>query len=229
VLAFLLAPFVAASAWAASRGSRHHYVQGFLSDHALLLNGAVEAALLGLALVYFHWRGWKPADLRIRPGIWSSLGGLVLMPTVLVTNACVVFALFLLVFLCRPGVHDLPRFAGFIMANSPRLDNIHAERLSWSVLIVAMVLNAFFEEIVCTSYMFNQFAARRGPIFALIFTVLLRAGCHTYQGVVHAAGIGAVFLIFGLVYWRTRNVWTLVFAHALLDLGSLSAVKMLVH
>src|ERR1700690_383445 len=73
LLLVLLAPFVALSARAASLGSQSHFVQNFLSDYRLLLNGAMEAAILGLGLVYFNLRGWKPADFRIQPGFWSTL------------------------------------------------------------------------------------------------------------------------------------------------------------
>jgi membrane protease YdiL (CAAX protease family) len=225
VLLVLLAPFVALSARAASLGSQSHFVQNFLSDYRLLLNGAMEAAILGLGVVYLHLRGWKPADFRIQPGFWSSLEGAALVPVTLFANGLVVFTLFWLIYVHQYRDHTFPGFFRFIIASSPHLHHLHADKLSWPVLIGAMVLNAFLEEIVCTAYAFNQFAARHGPFFALVLTVVLRTACHTYQGFVHAIGIGAVFTIYGLCYWRTRNVWTLIFAHALLDLGSLSVIK----
>jgi membrane protease YdiL (CAAX protease family) len=226
VLLVLLAPFVALSAFGASHGSQSHFVQGFLSNRTLLLNGAAEASILGLGLVYLHWRGWKPGDLHIHPGLWSSLQGVALVPLTLFANGLVVFSLFLALFLTQNRYHT---FLQFVIANSPHLHNLHAENLSWIILIVAMVLNAFLEEIICTAYAFNQFAAKLGPGLGLGLTVLLRMACHTYQGPVHAAGIGAVFLIFTLWYWRTRNLWTLIFAHALIDFGSLGALKIISH
>jgi membrane protease YdiL (CAAX protease family) len=140
-------------------------------------------------------------------------------------NGIVVFALFWLLFMQAPGAHGPAPFAAYVVAHSPRLKDLHAGQLSWPVLIVAMILNAFLEEIICTAYAFCQFAARNGPAFAVLLTVVLRAACHTYQGAVHACGIGAAFLIYALWYWRTRNLWTLIVAHAVLDLTSLSAVK----
>jgi hypothetical protein len=38
-------------------------------------------------------------------------------------------------------------------------------------------------------------------------------------------GIGAVFFVAGAWYWWTRNVWTLIVAHALVDLLSMAALK----
>jgi len=89
-----------------------------------------------------------------------------------------------------------------------------------------MFLNAYFEELTCTAYIFAQFAAKKGPLFALILTVALRMSCHTYQGVLSCLGIGAVFLVSGLWYWRTRNLWILILSHALLDIGSIGLVKL---
>jgi membrane protease YdiL (CAAX protease family) len=226
VLLVLLAPFVAMSALGASHGSQTRYFQAFLSNRALLLNGAAEASILGLGLIYLHWRGWLPADLRIRPGLWSTLQAFALAPLTLVANTLVVLTSFTLLFLCQTRY---PTFLQYILANSPQVTHLHAGNLSWIVLIAAMILNAFLEEIICTAYAFNQFAAKRGPALALGLTVLLRAACHTYQGPVHAAGIGAVFLIFTLWYIRTHNLWTLIFAHALIDLTSLGALKLLSH
>jgi membrane protease YdiL (CAAX protease family) len=226
VLLVLLAPFVALSAFGASHGSQNHFVQSFLSNRALLLNGATEASILGLGLVYLHWRGWTPADLCIHPGLWSTLQAFGLAPLTLFANGLVVFALFLVLFLHQ---HRYPTFLQFIFASSPQMAHLHAQDLSWIVLIAAMVLNAFLEEIICTAYAFNQFAAKLGPAPGVLLTVLLRMACHTYQGFVHAAGIGAVFFIFTLWYLRTRNLWTLIFAHALIDFSSLGAVKLLSH
>jgi membrane protease YdiL (CAAX protease family) len=224
VLFFLLAPFAGMSAWAASRGSQAHYVQHFLSDRALSLNGALEAAILGLGVLYLHRCGWRPADLRIRPGLLSSLESLGLLPLAFAANTTVVFGLFMVLFLTQKSE---PNFLRFILEQSPQLTHLQLGQLSWSVLIVAMVLNAFLEEIICTSYAFNQFAAKRGPLFALLLVVILRMACHTYQGPVHMLGIGAVFFVFGAWYGWRGNVWTLIFAHALIDLGSLSLVKLL--
>ena len=226
VLLILLAPFVVMSAWMASRGSQHRFVQSFLSDRALLINAAGEAAILGLALVYLQWRGWKPADLNIRPGFWSSLQALALIPITVVLHAIFVVALLGCLFAFQTRYHS---FAEFILANSPSLKNIQVGQLSWVVLIGAMILNAYLEEIICTAYAFSEFAAKCGPVLALLLIVLLRAACHTYQGPVQALGIGIVFLIFTLGYWRTRNLRTLILAHALVDIGSLSAIKLLAH
>jgi membrane protease YdiL (CAAX protease family) len=224
-LLVMLAPFIVVSARMASQGSQHHYFQAFLSDRTFLLNAAVESSILGLGLIYLHRRGWTPPDLRIRPSIGSSLRGVVLVPIVLFSNACLVFGLLWLCFLFQ---HRDPTFLTYLRHNAQPLASFHVH-LSWSVLIVAMILNAFLEEIVCTAYAFNQFAAKLGPALGLSLIVLLRMACHTYQGPVHALGTGMVFFIFGHYYWRTRNLWPLILAHALMDFSSISALKLVTH
>ena len=224
VLLVLLGPFIVMSTLASAHTVHANYMQVFLSDRALLLNMAAEAAILGLGLIYFRWRGWTVADLRIRPGFVSSVEGVIITPLTVVTNAFTVFSLFALVFLAQTRY---PTFIQFVLANNVSLKSVHVGGVSWVVLIPAMILNAFLEEIICTSYMFRQFQAKGGVPFALALTVLLRMACHTYQGPVHALGIGTVFLIYGLWYWQRRNVWTLIFAHALLDIGMISIVKLI--
>ncbi len=226
VLFCLLAPFVIMSARGALRGSQSRYVQQFLSDHALLLNGAMEAGILGLGLLYLHRRGWRPADLNIRPDVPSCFEATGLWILTMIVNSTVVVGLFVFLFALQVQRGD-PSFLHFFLAQNPQIKHLHVGDLSWSVLLVAMVLNAFLEEIICTSYAFNQFAAKRGPLFALLLVVILRMACHTYQGAVHMLGIGAVFFLFGLWYWWRRNVWTLIVAHALIDIFSMSLVKII--
>jgi membrane protease YdiL (CAAX protease family) len=224
VLLVLLAPFIVLSAWGAWHGSAERYMQTILSDRRLLENGLIEAGLLGLGLVYLNRRGWKPADLRIRPGWVDTFLGFLLDPVTMVANSCVVVTLYLVWFAVQRGDGG---FSHFVFSRNSEITQINAAQLSWTVGIAAMVLNAFYEEIICTSYAFNQIAARRGPAVALAVIVPLRMACHTYQGPVHMLGIGAVFFVFGLFYWWRRNVWMLIVAHALIDIGSLSLLKLL--
>ena len=223
VLVVFLGPFAFMSARAASRGSQHRYLEIFFSDRTLLINGAIESAILGLALFYFHRRGWRPSDLRFRPGFWSSVQGAALYPLALIAHGLAVIALYGSLFLSQ---HRYATFGQFIATQIP-IQHLHAGKLSWSVLVPAMVLNAFLEEILCMGYAFTQFAEKMGPRAGLLLIVALRALMHVYQGPVQALGIGATFLIFGLWYWRTRNLWTLIFAHALLDTSSLALFKLI--
>jgi membrane protease YdiL (CAAX protease family) len=85
------------------------------------------------------------------------------------------------------------------------------------IVIISNIINAYWEELTCIAYAFNQFATKFGPLFALIVTVLLRVGCHTYQGSLPLVGIAIVFFLFGVCYWFTRSLWPLILAHFLFD------------
>jgi membrane protease YdiL (CAAX protease family) len=221
VLALATGIFVASSGWAAAHGSSGRYFNLLLTNGRLLDNLALESAILGLFLLYLRRRGWSPADLRIQPGLVGTLTAFPLLLAMFAANMVTVTVAYVIAFCLQTKYATLLQF---FTANAPHLE-LHSVHLSWIVLIVAVVFNAFFEEIICTSYMFNQFAAKRGPLIALLLTVIVRMGYHTYEGPLHVLGIGAVFLVVGACYCWTRNVWPLIVAHALVDLASMAALK----
>jgi len=223
VLIVLIGAFAGRSTYMALHGSSGHYINLLLTNSRLLNSLAGESVILTLMLFYLHRRGWKPTDFKIRPDWWSSLQGFGLFIAVTVGNSVTVIGLFVLIFALQT---QYSQFLAYLMANSPHLEH-HSIEVGWTVLIFSMILNAFFEEMTCMGYAFNQFAAKHGPLFALLLTVLLRMSCHSYQGPVHMLGIGVVFTLFGLCYWHTRNLWTLIFAHAALDICSTGFIKLL--
>jgi membrane protease YdiL (CAAX protease family) len=72
--------------------------------------------------------------------------------------------------------------------------------------------------VVCMSYAFNQFAARRGPLVALGLMILLRISYHTWKGPTYLGAMLIGCVVDGLWYWRFRSVWTLILAHALFNI-----------
>jgi membrane protease YdiL (CAAX protease family) len=223
VAALALALPIRNSTVAALDGSSSRFVQMLLSNNRLLEAIFFEAAFLALFLFYLHRRGWKPADFRISLGWWTSAQGVALL---VVTEVAAIATLFILLAATYALQTRYSTFLSFVFSMSPHLER-HSIHLSWPVIVVAMIVNAFFEELICMGYIFNQLAARRGPLTALVVTVFLRAACHTYQDPVHLAGIVVLFSIYGIWYWRTGRLWPLIFAHLLLDLGSVSAIKLL--
>ncbi len=208
----------------ALHGSSRVFVGMLLTDRHLLDTLATECGILGLLFVFLHVRGWRAADFQIKPGWIASAQGLLLVPVMVLANSLTVLAGFVVLFLLQGSGGGFP---SFIVDNSPHLV-LHGIHVSWWSIVAALVFNAFFEEITTMGYTFNQLAAKRGPAFALVVVVLLRTSCHTYQGVVHALGIGAVFFATGLVYCWTRNLWPLILAHIIVDLLSVGAIKLLV-
>jgi len=223
VIAVVIGPFAGRSIWMALHGSSTHFINLLLNDSRLLTGMAAESGILGALLWFLHRRGWTKADFQIKPGWLSTLEGLLLFPAVFVGNLVVVITLFTIIFQLQTTYQSA---YAFILANSPR-PAFHSIHVGWLVLIGTLVLNAFFEEMTCMGYVFNQFAAKRGPVFALIVTVILRMACHTYQGPVHMLGIGMVFTIFGIWYWYSRNLWPLIVGHAFLDIVSTGLLKMI--
>jgi uncharacterized protein len=222
VAALLMALPIRSSTSAALQGSSGDFVQLLLTNNHLLGTILVEAAMLSAFLFYLHWRGWRPTDFHLRISVVSSLQGIGLLLVAYLAAMVTLFSILGLAYL-----FDGPRyFHSFIAQASSHLTR-HSIHVSWVVVIVSMVVNAFMEELICMGYIFNQLAARWGPKAALGITVFLRAACHTYQDPVHLAGIVMLFTVFGVAYWYTRKLWPLVFAHMLLDIGSVSAIKLL--
>jgi membrane protease YdiL (CAAX protease family) len=211
------------SSWQAWHGSSQNYIAMLLTDRRMVHTILIESSILGLLLVLLHWRGWKMSDFKIKP-TWPGTGvGLLLIPGMMLANSITVATGFVIFYFLQP---QGTTFTSFIMASAPKMA-AHSIHVSWLAVIPALIFNGFFEEMTCMGYAFNQFAAKRGPVFALILTVLLRMSCHTYQGVIHALGIGAAFFLFGLVYLWTRNLWPLILAHIIVDSLSFGALKLL--
>jgi membrane protease YdiL (CAAX protease family) len=222
VIAIIIGYSTLISSLQAWSGSSRDYMANLLTDRRMVRTIAVESAILGLLFVHLHWRSWKVSDLKIRPA-WRSTGvGLLLIPGMAVANSITVVSGFLILY----ALQTRSSLLVFILSNSPHIVR-HSIHLSWFALIPAVIFNGFFEEITCMRYAFGQFAAKRGPLFALVVTVLLRMSCHTYQGVIHACGIGAAFFVLGLVYWRTQNLWPLILAHIAVDMLSFTGIKFL--
>lgn len=221
VAAATLALFIRNSTVAALHGSSGHFMQTILADSRLGWYIVIESLLLAAFLLYLHWRGWKPADLRIRVGWLTTIAGLGLFLFCQVAVTFVIIALFTLLFMTQTTSHT---FTGFLARMVPHIPP-HSLHVSWLAIIVAMIVNAFLEEITCMGYLFNQLAARRGPVVALIVTVFLRVSCHTYQDPVHLAGIAMLFTIYAAFYWYVRKLWPLIFAHLTLDIVSMSVLK----
>jgi membrane protease YdiL (CAAX protease family) len=223
VIAVIIGISTSISSWQAWHGSTRNYMSDLLTNWRMIHTLTMESAILGLLFVHLHRRGWRAADLRIRPTWRSSGQGLLLLPGMALANSVTVVSGLLILYAMQT---QYGRFFAFVVSNGSHM-KFHSVHVSWLALIPALVLNGFFEEITCMGYAFNQFAAKRGPLFALVVTVLLRMSCHTYQGAVHALGIGAAFFVSGLVYWWTRNLWPLILAHIFVDLVSFAAVKFL--
>jgi membrane protease YdiL (CAAX protease family) len=85
-------------------------------------------------------------------------------------------------------------------------------------LILTAIEAGLLEELIVVSYLITRLEQIGWPTAAAVATsALLRGSYHLYQG--WGGFIGNVMLgaFFGFVFVRTRRVWPLVIAHAMID------------
>ena len=177
-----------------------HSAGEFTDRGALTL---VILELSGLAVTFWiaRIRGWSFRSFDLRPA-WRSTGTGILLLVAIVSaryvSAGVTNAIF-------PGaVHLLPV----------------ASHVSVPLLILTLAINPVYEEMIETGY-FVQSLERYGVWGAVLASALFRAFLHVHLGVNAIVVVFPIGLIFGFVYWRWRQLWPLVVAHALFDLYAL--------
>ena len=104
------------------------------------------------------------------------------------------------------------------------MDIIHPEHASYAVagvsvpiILLFSIINPVFEEVLEAGY-FIRSLERFGMWPAIFASALLRSLLHWWQGINGPFSIFAMGVIFGFAYWRWRQLWPLVVAHALCDL-----------
>ena len=163
----------------------------------------VGIELLQLAIVLWigHIRGWSLATFGFDIS-WKWTGaGLLLFVVMLFFNGIVG----VLAYQFHPVLHEF-----------------HAEHLSLFAILLVSLVNPVFEEVLEAGYFIHSLE-RFGMWPVVLASGLLRALLHTYQGFNGAVSALTVGVVFGLAYWRWRQLWPLIVAHALTDfLGLLS-------
>ncbi len=90
----------------------------------------------------------------------------------------------------------------------------------WTIplLILGAIQAALLEELVVVSYLITRLEqVGVSSLAALSASAILRGSYHLYQGWGGFAGNLLLGLFFGAIYLRTRRVWPLIVAHALID------------
>ncbi len=197
-------------------------IEKLINTRGLTRNTALEAGLLAAFFFYLHWRGWRPADFRIRIDLPGTLLGVPLAIVASLANLTTALIVMLTLLVLAPHPHGL---LASLLAGSPRVQLHHLD-LAWTIIFAGSIVNAYLEELVFMGYAFHQFAAKRNPLFALLVMVLLRMLLHTYKGPVGMLGIGAFSFVYGLCYLKVRRLWPLILAHILTDLVAMAAFKL---
>jgi membrane protease YdiL (CAAX protease family) len=174
------------------------------SDASLGSLAAVELLFGAFALWFLRARGYSLAALLPSPDWRGVLEGAVLCALAIL--ACnLALALF-------PSQTDAVQPIAQIVANA---------RASAAVVLAVSMLNGVYEETFLLGYLMRGFA-EAGASFALGLSVLVRLLYHLYQGPLGAVSVVVCGLVLGAAYWRTRRLWPVALAHALIDMIALS-------
>lgn len=213
-----------------------HSTSPVISDGRIWGTILFELILLTVLVPFLRVRGWTLARIGIRFSLTGCLQGCVLA-----------FAAYALYF----GFAELVASLWPEVARALVETRLLSEGLSWSTVIVASVINPFYEEIFVCGYVISVLSEQRtrvagglsrvtaegnaGPVAieaakadplaiqavslatAVNVSAVIRLSYHLYQGVVGVLAVVPLGLLFGIWFARTRRLWPLIVAHAILD------------
>jgi uncharacterized protein len=164
-----------------------------------------------LALAFAFWvgriRGWSLATLGSRIS-WKGTGAGVLL--FFVTTLTILFCV-VLTSIIAPG------------ARNPTHTGVTVSGLTLPFLLLFSLINPVYEEVLGTGYFIHSLQ-RYGMLPAVLASALFRTFLHSYKGLDAIVMILPMGLVFGLVYWKWRQLWPLVVAHVIFDLWSFFAL-----
>jgi membrane protease YdiL (CAAX protease family) len=89
--------------------------------------------------------------------------------------------------------------------------------------IVLTVVNPWFEELIVRGFVMTETTALTAkPWVAIVFSTVLQASYHLYQGWVNAVRVGLIFLVFSLFFAKRGRILPLVLAHFYIDAYALA-------
>jgi membrane protease YdiL (CAAX protease family) len=189
---------------ALSAGGPGEFPQGVDVTRGILLNEATmwSLTLVVLAIVML-WERRRPASIGLAPLTW---------PAVRTGVLCSV----LLVFLAGLA-GKVVQLSGMSTQTGAQADMVIAMPI-WLQLFVALSAG-FTEETLFRGYAIERTTELTGSrwLGALIPVFVFGAVHAPFWGIGHAVVAGASGLWLTLIYLKTRNLWTNIIAHALLD------------
>jgi uncharacterized protein len=156
--------------------------------------------LLTLAAVLWigRIRGWSLKSFGLRPTWkWTAIG---------------ILLFFAAGFTARLIGMLLKNFVPSLLPSALQSHVVVEVSLPFIILISA--INPVFEESLWGGY-FVHALKRYGMWIAVLASALLRTFCHAHLGIRALVSILPMGVIYGLVYWRWRQLWPLVVAHSL--------------
>ncbi len=171
------------------------------TNEALISNLVYELFVLMWLGVFMKARGWTFERLGFSISLRDTAIGLLLAMIVF----CTVWFIEQVMGSAAPASLEAAQ----------RFDKVSGSLDLWAILL-ASVVDSVFEELFACAYVISALKEKRGAAFALNVSVLLRVGCHVYQGVYGVLIGGAWGLVFGYWYLKSGRVWPLFVAHAVL-------------
>ena len=196
---FLLVVFVcfsytaATSVWILLSGVRHIEI----TTSSLVWSICIELLILGMFAAILRARGWP---LRRRLGLefsWKAAAAGVPLFIMYLLLYWVMATLVLIVF-------PAARLWAFSFTH----------RAPFVLMLLFLAINSIFEEITVTAYVIEALGAQ-GAGLAITASTLLRFSYHLYQGPLASLSIVPLGLLFGMMFWRWRNIWPLIVAHTI--------------
>ena len=171
------------------------------TDRGALTLVILELSSLAVTFWIARIRGWSFRSLDLHPA-WRSTGTGILL--------CIAIA--------------SVRYVSAVLTNAVFPGAVHLlpvpSHVSLPLLILTLAINPVFEEMIETAY-FVRSLERYGMWGAVLASALFRAFLHAHLGANAVVVVFPIGLIFGFAYWRWRQLWPLVVAHALFDLYAL--------
>jgi uncharacterized protein len=162
----------------------------------------VESLILAVVALFLKQRGWTARRVGLNFSLKAALFGIVLFLAYIFWY----WATALAVAVIAPSAANVRPFQ-FVITAAP------------AAMIAFIVVNSFFEEIIVTGYVINALSPQ-GAALSITASTLIRFLYHTYQGPLASISILPLGLLFGVVYWRWRNLWPMIVAHTIANLIS---------
>jgi membrane protease YdiL (CAAX protease family) len=171
-----------------------------LNNDGIIEGVVLRAVTLSMVLWLGRIRGWSLATFGLRPSWkWTGVGVLLFLANRLVGR--VLRLLMIEVFHTTVDFHRV-------------------SELTIPFIILISIVNPVFEETLECGYFF-QALQRHGMWVTVLASAVFRGFLHASMGVSGFVFMFASGLLFGFFYWRWRQLWPLVVAHALQMLYSL--------
>lgn len=176
-----------------------------LNNDGIIVSVVLESLTLGLALWIGSIRGWSLTTFGFRPTCKRTGAGVGLF----------------IAFFC------IQRLLGLLMRGvfHTAVDFHRVSHLTVPFILFICIINPVFEESIEVGYFFHALQ-RHGMWVTVLASAAFRGFLHTTMGISGFVLMFAEGLLHGFFYWRWRQLWPLIVAHALQMLYSLlSQVK----